>query len=174
MKRGTLIAVLTAIMIMACSVFSFADDGLKLVSSYPEDGQTNTSMENLGVKLTFNNPINSEEAKKIDKSKFSIVDEEGKKVPTLVLFSDKNDGLVLVIADIDQIVTALHGAGQRLETDVVGSAVTAEGDELVGVVNAPPLFQCMIGCLHTGKGSSGTGECIVDITVLIRGIGIHE
>ena len=33
MKRGTLIAVLTAIMIMACSVFSFADDGLKLVSS---------------------------------------------------------------------------------------------------------------------------------------------
>ena len=99
MKRGTLIAVLTAIMIMACSVFSFADDGLKLVSSYPEDGQTNTSMENLGVKLTFNNPINSEEAKKVDASKFSIIDEDGKKVPIQVLFSDKNDGLVLVVAD---------------------------------------------------------------------------
>ena len=47
MKRGTLIAILTAIMIMACSAFSFAAGGLELVSSYPEDGQKNTSMENL-------------------------------------------------------------------------------------------------------------------------------
>lgn len=101
MKRGTLIAILTAVMIMACSAFSFAAGGLELVSSYPEDGQKNTSMENLGVKLTFNNPINSDEAKKIDEPKFSIVDEDGKKVPIKVLFSDKNDGLVLVVADVN-------------------------------------------------------------------------
>ena len=102
MKRSTLIALLAAVMVMAGSVFSFAADGLTLVSSYPEDGQTNTSMENLGVKLTFSNPINSDEARKIDESKFSIVDEEGEKVPVKVLFSDKNDGLVLVVADVDE------------------------------------------------------------------------
>ena len=99
MKRGTLIAVLAAVMVMMCSAFSFAAGGLELVSSYPENGQNNTSIENLGVKLTFSNPINSEEAKKIDESKFSIVDEEGEQVPIKVLFSDKNDGLVLVVAD---------------------------------------------------------------------------
>ena len=82
MKRSTLIALRAAVMVMAGSVFSVAADGLTLVSSYPEDGQTNTSMENLGVKLTFSNPINSDEAKKIDESKFSIVDEEGEKVNT--------------------------------------------------------------------------------------------
>ena len=99
MKRSTLIALLAAVMVMAGSVFSFAADGLTLVSSYPENGQKNTSMENLGVKLMFSNPINSEEAKKIDESKFKIVDEDGETVPIKVLFSDANDGLVLVVAD---------------------------------------------------------------------------
>lgn len=99
MKRSILTALLAAVMVMAGSVFSFADDGLTLVSSYPVDGQKNMSMENLGVKLTFSNPINSDEAKKIDESKFRIVDEEGETVPIQVLFSDANDGLVLVVAN---------------------------------------------------------------------------
>ncbi|MBQ3290952.1 MAG: Ig-like domain-containing protein [Mogibacterium sp.] len=114
MKRGTLIALLTAIMIMACSVFSFADGGLELVSSYPEDGQTKTSMENLGVKLTFSKPINSEEAKKIDESKFKIVDEDGEQVPIKVLFSDKNDGLVLVVAYDDNGFIAKNNEEYKL------------------------------------------------------------
>ena len=128
MKRSTLIALLAAVMVMAGSVFSFAADGLTLVSSYPEDGQTNTSMENLGVKLTFSNPINSEEAKKIDKSKFSIVDEEGEKVPVKVLFSDKNDGLVLVVADIDEGFIAKNNCEYTLTIDA--GLVDNEGNEL--------------------------------------------
>lgn len=128
MKRGTLIAVLTAIMVMACSAFSFAADGLELVSSYPEDGQKNTSMENLGVKLTFNHPINSEEAKKVDASKFSIVDQDGEKVPVQVLFSDKNDGLVLVVADIDQGFIAKNNSEYTLTID--GGLVDNDGNVL--------------------------------------------
>jgi len=102
MKRGSLIALLAAIMIMAGSVCSFAAGGLELESSYPEDGQKNTSMENLGVKLKFSNPINSDKAKAVDEGLFSIVDEEGTAVPVKVLFSDADDGLVLVVADIDE------------------------------------------------------------------------
>lgn len=128
MKRGTLIAVLTAIMVMACSAFSFAADGLELVSSYPEDGQKNTSMENLGVKLTFNHPINSEEAKKVDASKFSIVDQDGEKVPVQVLFSEKNDGLVLVVADIDQGFIAKNNSEYTLTID--GGLVDNDGNVL--------------------------------------------
>ena len=128
MKRGTLIAVLTAVMIMACSVFSFAADGLELVSSYPEDGQKNTSMENLGVKLTFNHPINSEEAKKIDASKFSITDEDGEAVPVQVLFSEKNDGLVLVVADVDKGFVAKNNSEYTLKIDA--GLVDNDGNEL--------------------------------------------
>lgn len=128
MKRGTLIAVLTAIMIMACSALSFAADGLELVSSYPEDGQKNTSMENLGVKLTFNNPINSEEAKKIDASKFSITDEDGEAVPVQVLFSEKNDGLVLVVADVDKGFVAKNNSEYTLKIDA--GLVDNDGNEL--------------------------------------------
>lgn len=128
MKRSTLIALLAAVMVMASSAFSFAAGGLELVSSYPEDGQTNTSMENLGVKLTFSNPINSEEAKKIDASKFSIVDADGQKVPIQVLFSEKDDGLVLVVADVDQGFVAKNNSEYKLT--IQAGLVDNEGNEL--------------------------------------------
>ena len=128
MKRVSLIAILSAVMIMAASAMCFADDGLKLVSSYPEDGQKNTSMENLGVKLTFNHPINSAEAKKADLDKFAIYDEDGKAVPVEILFSDKNDGLVLVLADIDKGFTAKNNSEYKL---VISSGVVDnDGNEL--------------------------------------------
>lgn len=114
MKRVSLIAALTSAVIMISSAFCFADSELKLVSSYPEDGQTNTSMENLGVKLTFSNPINSKEAQAADADKFSIYDEDGAEVPVQILFSDKNDGLVLVLADIDKGFTAKNNSEYKL------------------------------------------------------------
>lgn len=117
MKRLSLITTLTAIMLMLSSALCFAEGNLELVSSYPEDGQKNTSIENLGVKLTFSNPINSEEAKKVDAAKFSIKDEDGETVPIQVLFSEKNDGLVLVLADVDGGFTAKNNAEYTLTID---------------------------------------------------------
>jgi methionine-rich copper-binding protein CopC len=117
MKKVSLIAVLTSLMILAASAFSFAAGALTLVSSYPEDGQKNTSMENLGVKLKFSGPINSKEAKATDADKFAIYDEDGKVVPTKILFSDKNDGLVLVLADPDEGFTAKNNSEYRLVID---------------------------------------------------------
>jgi len=117
MKKVSLIAVLTSLMILAASAFSFAAGELTLVSSYPEDGQKNTSMENLGVKLKFSGPINSKEAKATDADKFAIYDEDGKVVPTKILFSDKNDGLVLVLADPDEGFTAKNNSEYRLVID---------------------------------------------------------
>ncbi len=100
MKRHGVIAVLAAIMVFASSIFCFADEaGLKLVSSYPENGQKNTSIENVGVKLFFSNPITSDKARKTDEKLVKIVNSKGKKIATRVLFSDKEDGMVLVVAD---------------------------------------------------------------------------
>lgn len=129
MKRVSLIAIITSIMIMAGAAFSFADAGdLKLVSSYPENGQKNTSMENLGVKLYFSNPINSEEAKKADADKLAIYDEEGSEVPVQILFSSKNDGLVLVLADSDKGFTAKNNSEYKLV--ISGDLVDNDGNTL--------------------------------------------
>ena len=128
MKKISVIAVLASIMIMVASVFSFADGGLQLVSSFPEDGQTNTSMENLGVKLTFSSPINSKEAQAADADKFKIVDEDGEEVPIKVLFSEKNDGLVLVLADTDEGFTAKNNSEYKLT--ISGDVVDNEGNTL--------------------------------------------
>ena len=108
MKKLSLIAILTSIMIMASSAFCFADGGFDLVSSYPEDGQTNTSMENLGVKLTFSKPLSSAEAQKANADKLAIYDEDGKAVPVQILFSNDEKGLVLVLADVDKASIAVR------------------------------------------------------------------
>ena len=127
MKRGTLVTLLTTLIIMMSASISFAG-GLELVSSYPEDGQENTSMENMGVKLTFNHPINSEEAVKTDQGKFRILDSKGKAVPTQVLFSDENDGLVLVVGDPDKGFVAENNSEYQLVIDA--GLIDNEGNTL--------------------------------------------
>lgn len=117
MKRRSLIAVLAAIMVMACTVCSWAAGGLELSSSYPEDGQTNTSMENAGVKLQFNNAVNSKEAQAVNKKAIRIFDSEGKNVPTQILFSDDEKGLVLAVVDIDNGYTVLNNSEYKCVID---------------------------------------------------------
>lgn len=117
MKRLSLVTLLSLIMVIAASALSFAEGELTIKSSYPENGQTNTSIENLGVKLTFSNPMNSKEVKTANQGKFSIVDAEGEIVPVKVLFSEKNDGLVLVLADTDKGFTAKNNEEYTLTVD---------------------------------------------------------
>lgn len=100
MKRKGLIAVLAAMMVLVSAACCFADTGdLELKSTYPKNGQTNTSIENVGVKLYFNNPVKSAEAQKVDEKCVKIVDKNGKKIPVKVLFADDDSGLVLVLGD---------------------------------------------------------------------------
>ena len=128
MKKISLIAILTSIMIMAASVFCFADGGFDLVSSYPENGQTNTSMENLGVKLHFSSAMDSKEATAANADKFAIYDEDGKAIPIIVLFSDKEDGLVLVLADTDQGFIAKNNSEYKVV--ISGDLIDNEGNTL--------------------------------------------
>lgn len=128
MKKVSLIAILMSIMIMAASAFCFADSGFDLVSSYPEDGQTNTSMENLGVKLKFSSAMDSKEATASNANKFAIYDEDGKTIPVQVLFSDKEKGLVLVLADTDKGFIAKNNSEYRLV--VSGDLIDNEGNTL--------------------------------------------
>ena len=119
---------LMSIIIMAASAFCFAEGGFELVSSYPEDGQTNTSIENLGVKLTFSSAMDSDEATAANADKFAIYDEDGSTVPVQVLFSDSEKGLVLVLADTDQGFVAKNNSDYKLV--ISGDLVDNEGNTL--------------------------------------------
>ena len=128
MKKISLIAILMSIMILAASAFCFAEGGFDLVSSYPEDGQSNTSMENLGVKLQFSTAMDSKEATAANADKFTIYDEDGKAIPIRVLFSDKDKGLVLVLADTDKGFVAKNNSEYRLV--ISGDLVDNDGNVL--------------------------------------------
>jgi hypothetical protein len=76
----------------------------------------------------FSNPINSDAAKKADADKFAIYDEDGAAIPVQILFSEKNDGLVLVLADIDKGFTAKNNSEYKLVIDA--GLVDNDGNEL--------------------------------------------
>lgn len=100
MKRRGLIAVLATMLVMMSAAACFADeDAFALKSSYPKDGQEDTSVENVGVKLYFNHSISGSAAKKNNKNCVKIVDEKGKAIPVKILTADDDSGLLLVLGD---------------------------------------------------------------------------
>ena len=129
MKRRSLIAVLAAIMVMASATVCFAAGGLKIVSSFPENGQKNTSMENLGVKVIFNNDINAEKNQKANDKAITFKDAEGKNVPCKILYSNKDAKMLLVVADTQgSKYKVLNNSEYKL---TIGAAFKAnDGNEL--------------------------------------------
>jgi preprotein translocase subunit YajC len=101
MRRKGLTAILALMMIVmsAAACFAGTGDSLKLVSSYPKDGQKNTSIENLGVKLRFNNSISSKKAQKNNKKCVRILNKNGKAIPIKVLTRKGSSGTLLVLGD---------------------------------------------------------------------------
>ena len=71
-------------------------------------------------------------------------------------------------------MSPLHCPGQGLETDIIGSAVSAECDKLIVFLYFSFLFQHPVCRLHTGKGSPCIFKGIVDIAVLICRVGVHK
>ena len=61
---------------------------LKVVKNYPQDGQTNTTKDNMCVKLWFNNDMDGKDMEKINKDCFSITDPKGKKIPIKVYYNN--------------------------------------------------------------------------------------
>ena len=100
MKKTSIRICLTALIVMIFTSFAFAESGkLELKESYPKDGQKNTSIENVGVKLTFNNKVNKKENQKANSKCFKILDSKGKALPIKVYYNPDVKGQVLVLYD---------------------------------------------------------------------------
>ena len=68
----------------------------------------------------------------------------------------------------------LHGPGEGLEPDVVGSPVPAEGDELDLPLHLAFALEGVVGGFHPGEGGAGALKGGVDVAVLVGGVRIEE
>ena len=107
-RKISLLVCLSVVLVLLCTAFAFGD-GLELVQSYPDDGRKNMSVENLGIKLTFNNAVNSDENKAADPGKyFSIIDTENPDEPLeiTVYYNPKAPEEVLVLYSGETTLTS--------------------------------------------------------------------
>ncbi len=105
---------------------------LEIEKTSPKDDETGVPLENLGVKVTFNQEVYSEANEKQNAKACKLLDKDGKEVSTQVLFNEKNKDTVLILADtIDEdgkTVTADPESDYTLVIDK--SFVAADGTTL--------------------------------------------
>lgn len=101
MKRIIAIVCTVMIMVMMSIAPVFAASSLEVVTSTPKNGDTGMAVDNLGVKLTFNEQMYSKKYDRQQKTCFSITDAEGKDVPIIVAINSKkgHENEVLVLED---------------------------------------------------------------------------
>lgn len=121
MKRTGRILAIIAVVIMIATTFCFADgaeEGLVLNDTYPKEGTTGAAIENFDVKLYFNNEMTKEKLGTKNDGCFTLTDEDGNVLPTLVLYSPKESGVVMVLFDSNK---------ENLDKD--GNKITIKGDK---------------------------------------------
>ncbi|MBR4020634.1 MAG: Ig-like domain-containing protein [Firmicutes bacterium] len=97
-KLGRILCLATLIVTLTASI-CFGAEGLQIVEAYPEDGQKNTTIENMCVKLWFNHEMGDKESVKANKDCFKLTDDEGKEIPIRVFYHPDDTKQVLVLAD---------------------------------------------------------------------------
>ena len=90
----------TLLAVLMSTSFVFAD-GLKLVGSYPENGQHDLQPMNVAVKLRFNHNMVGKEAQKANKGKIHLLDKKGKSIKIMTLYSEKNPKEIWVYVQKD-------------------------------------------------------------------------
>lgn len=103
MKRIGRILSLATILVMLAVTCCFAEaesnGALVLKETYPKDGATGTAIENMGIKLYFDSELTAKKLKDSNSKAVSLCDEDGKSLPTRVLYSTQESGVVLVLFD---------------------------------------------------------------------------
>lgn len=102
MKKTGRIVCLVMVMLMMASTLCFATEGgLKIEQQYPEDGATGTTIDNAGVKIWFNQDVQpkNDKIRKANAESVKLVNEEGKELPTRVIYSPDEEGVMMVLVD---------------------------------------------------------------------------
>ncbi len=103
MKRAGVILSLSILMFLMSFSVCFAA-GLQLLDSYPRNGSDDSTLENVVVKLYFNEDVSAEEVQAANKGAFKFTDEEGNELPLRILYPKNKDEIWVLV-------------NQRLESD---------------------------------------------------------
>lgn len=98
MKRaGIILSLSILISLMSVSVCFAA--GLQLLDSYPRNGSHDSTLDNVVVKLYFNEDVSAEEVQEANKKAFKFTDEEGNELPLRILYPTKNNKEIWVLVN---------------------------------------------------------------------------
>lgn len=136
MKRIGALVCMFILAVVMCAPLSFAADkyqaadnksNLKIVKTSPEDGQDGVAVDNFSVKIYFNKAVKPEtkKAKKANAKSFSLKGEDGTKIPIQVYYSDDEEGLLMVAADVVSADKDHQIKGGQSYTLTVGKGFTS-------------------------------------------------
>ena len=129
MKRLVTVLSICLIAVLMSASVCFAGS-LEVTNSSPKDGETGMAIDNMGVKLYFNQDMYSKKYNKANEKCFKIVDDKGGVVPTIVVFNNKEGyrDQVLVLCD----TTADYKVKEEMEYTLIidEKLVSADGDTL--------------------------------------------
>ncbi|MEG0829420.1 MAG: Ig-like domain-containing protein [Anaerovoracaceae bacterium] len=112
MKRiGAILCLLLIVMTMTASL-CYADTGsLSVEKSSPKDGYKGAAVENLSVKIYFNKGVipKNEGIRVSNAEAFKLTDEKGKEVPIQILYSHKEEGMMMVLSDSSKKKVTIEG-----------------------------------------------------------------
>ena len=98
-KIGLIVLAVLMIAVFAFGQAVYGEGEFELEDSYPKDGANNAAVENLGVKLTFTQPVDGEAQFKEHPEYFSFTGPNGK-LPIKVYNNPKDECQILVLYDI--------------------------------------------------------------------------
>ncbi|MGI6176911.1 MAG: Ig-like domain-containing protein [Eubacterium sp.] len=131
MKKAWRVLCLAALLVLASATIAFAESGgLEIVESYPEDGQTGTSVENLSVKLRFNSSMNGADTVTANEDCFTLKDEDGNEYPVKVYYNEDDGTEVLVLYDTSAEDAKKVTGNTKYELTISGDLVSDNGDTL--------------------------------------------
>lgn len=129
-KIGAIFTITALILALSISVCFADSDQLTLTDSYPKDGSTGASIENLGVKLYFDGNMSEEKAGKSNDGVFQLYDSEGKELPTRVIYNSKEKGVVLVLLDMNAKEKVTVESNSEYTLKISGELVDDDGRQL--------------------------------------------
>ncbi len=125
-------AVLCMIMIMLMMAPSASAAGFDISKTSPKDGADDVPLENMGVKVVFNENVYNKDNESVNKKACKLVDNKGKEVESVVIFNKEAKDVVLVLAKMEdedgKDITIKPTTNYKLVID--GSFKSADGDTL--------------------------------------------
>ena len=98
---AALIAAAMAILMISAQA-SFAAD-FAIDHTYPEDGATNTTKENMCVKVFFTSDVGNKDSRAANKDAFKITNSKGKEIPSVIYYNKKDSKYALIHIDTTKV-----------------------------------------------------------------------